>query len=177
MNEYSTDFRLGEFLERTEAAMRRKEDGATILFDEIEKAHPCVVDVLLSLLEEGQLSARSGERLSATRFYLVLTSNLGSSNLVKMENAPYSTFERVALDTASQALRPELFARITECIVFRPLSLEVQKSIIEALSKPSCRSWRIIFGPLSRSTGTGARLPVAGRVQPGTRCANVASGG
>jgi len=133
MNEYSAESRLEEFLERTEAAMHRREDGATILFDEIEKAHPCVVDVLLSLLEEGQLTARSGERLSATRFYLVLTSNLGSSNLVKMENAPYSTLERVALETASQALRPELFARITERIVFRPLSLEVQKSIIEAL--------------------------------------------
>lgn len=134
MNEYSSDSRLPDFLERTEAALRRREDGATILFDEIEKAHPCIVDVLLSLLEEGQLTARSGQRLSAAKFYLALTSNLGSGNLAKMENAPYSTLERVALDVASQALRPELFARITERIVFRPLSLEVQKSIIEALA-------------------------------------------
>ena len=50
-----------------------------------------------------------------------------------MESAPYAMMERVALDGASQALRPELFARITERIVFRPLGLEVQKNIVEML--------------------------------------------
>jgi ATP-dependent Clp protease ATP-binding subunit ClpB len=50
-----------------------------------------------------------------------------------MESAPYAMMERVALEAASQALRPELFARITERIVFRPLGLEMQKNIIETL--------------------------------------------
>ena len=50
-----------------------------------------------------------------------------------MESAPYAMMERVALDGASQALRPELFGRITERIVFRPLALEVQRRIIETL--------------------------------------------
>ena len=132
MNEYSSDSRLPEFLHRAEAAIRRNPDGATLLFDEIEKAHPRLIDIFLSLLEEGALTTLSGDRISVSKFYLVLTSNLGSGDLARMESAPYAMMERVALDGASQALRPELFARITERIVFRPLSLEVQKEIIES---------------------------------------------
>lgn len=104
-------------------------------FDGIEKAHTRLIDIFLSLLEEGKMTALSGERISISKFYLVLTSNLGSGDLAKMENARYAMMERVALDSASQALRPELFARITERIVFKPLDLEVQKSIIDALIK------------------------------------------
>jgi ATP-dependent Clp protease ATP-binding subunit ClpA len=133
MNEYSSDARLPEFLQRAEMAIRRNPEGATLLFDEIEKAHPQLIDIFLSLLEEGELTTLSGERISISKFYLVLTSNLGSGDLAKMENARYAMMERVALDGASQALRPELFARITERIVFKPLELEVQKSIIDAL--------------------------------------------
>jgi ATP-dependent Clp protease ATP-binding subunit ClpA len=133
MNEYSSEARFAEFIERTEQAVRRHPEGTTILFDEIEKAHPRVIDIFLSLLEEGQLTNLRGERTALRRFYLVLTSNLGSGDLAKMESAPYSTMERVALDVASQFLRPELFARITERIVFRPLDLGTQKRILEAL--------------------------------------------
>jgi ATP-dependent Clp protease ATP-binding subunit ClpA len=133
MNEYSSDTRLFEFLDRTEAAIRRNPDGTTLLFDEIEKAHPRLIDIFLSLLEEGALTTVSGDRITVTQFYLVLTSNLGSADLARMENAPDAMMERVALDGASQALRPELFGRITERIVFRPLPLEVQREIIEAL--------------------------------------------
>jgi len=133
MNEYSSDSRLPEFLLRVEAAIHRNPEGATLLFDEIEKAHPRLIDIFLSLLEEGALTTFSGDRISVARFYLVLTSNLGSGDLARMESAPYAMMERVALDGASKALRPELFARITERIVFRPLGLEVQKVIIDAL--------------------------------------------
>jgi ATP-dependent Clp protease ATP-binding subunit ClpB len=133
MNEFSSETRLSQFLERTEAAIRRNSEGATLLFDEIEKAHVQLIDIFLSLLEEGQLTTLSGDRLSVSKFYVVLTSNLGSGDLAKMESAPFAMMERVAIDVASQSLRPELFARITERVVFRPLGLEVQKDIIEGL--------------------------------------------
>ncbi len=133
MNEYSSEARLPEFLQRIEAASCRHPEGSTLLFDEIEKAHPQLIDIFLSLLEEGEITTLSGERVSVSKFYLVLTSNLGSGDLAKMENARYAMMERIALDVASQALRPELFARITERIVFKPLDLDVQKSIIEKL--------------------------------------------
>ena len=146
MNEYSSDQRLAEFFGRTEMAIRRHPKGTTLLFDEIEKGHPRTIDVLLSLLEEGVLTTPSGERLKVSRFYVVLTSNLGSGDLVKMENAPYSTMERVALDVAAHSLRPELFARISERIVFRPLDLETQKMILYKLIRQKLEVLSIFFG-------------------------------
>lgn len=146
MNEYSSDTRLPEFLQRAEAAIRQHPEGATLLFDEIEKAHARLIDIFLSLIEEGELTTLSGDRISVSRFYLVLTSNLGSGDLAKMENAPYAMMERVALDGASQTLRPELFARITERIVFRPLGLDVQKTIIEALINAKLKVLSEYFG-------------------------------
>src|SRR6202166_248173 len=146
MNEYSSDARLPDFLARAEAAIRRNPDGATLLFDEIEKAHPRLIDIFLSLLEEGVLTTLSGDRVSISRLYLVLTSNLGSGDLARMESAPYAMMDRVALEGASHALRPELFARITERIVFRPLSLEVQRGIIEALIEAKLSVLSKFFG-------------------------------
>jgi ATP-dependent Clp protease ATP-binding subunit ClpA len=154
MNEYSSDTRMSEFLERTEAAIRRNPDGTTLLFDEIEKAHPRLIDIFLSFLEEGALTTVSGDRISVTQFYLVLTSNLGSGDLARMENAPYAMMERVAMDGASQALRPELFGRITERIVFRPLALEVQREIIEALIDAKLNLLSKFFG-MEMSVDTG----------------------
>ena len=133
MNEYTCDLRFKEFLERMEAAILGHPDGTTLLFDEVEKAHPKLIDIFLSLLGEGQFTALSGERVSVSKFYIVLTSNLGSADLARMENAPVAMLERVAMDAASRSLRPELFARITERIVFRPLGLEAQKEIIDGL--------------------------------------------
>ena len=155
MNEYSSDSRFSEFLHRVEAAALRYPEGGTLLFDEIEKAHPQVIDIFLSLLDEGELTTLSGDRISISRFYLVLTSNLGSGNLARMENAPYAMMERVALEGASEALRPELFARITERIVFRPLGLEVQKNIIETLIDAKLKLLSEYFGTeLSVDSGT-----------------------
>jgi ATP-dependent Clp protease ATP-binding subunit ClpA len=154
MNEYSSDARLKEFLNMTEAAIRRHPEGAALVFDEIEKAHPRLVDIFLSLLEEGRMTNSAGQRLLVARCYIVLTSNLGSGDLAKMESAPYAMMERVALDVASQSLRPELFARISERIVFRPLGLEVQKSIVEGLIEAKLRVLSSYFGrPLSIDSG------------------------
>jgi ATP-dependent Clp protease ATP-binding subunit ClpB len=154
MNEYSADNRFQEFLDRTEAAIRRHPNGTTLLFDEIEKAHPRLVDVFLSLLEEGVLTTLTGDRVLVGQFYLVMTSNLGSGDLAKMENATYSTMERVALDVASQSLRPELFARITERIVFRPLDLDSQKIILAALINKKLTVLSQFFGrPLTIDPG------------------------
>ena len=63
-----------------------------------------------------------------------------------MESAPAAMMERVALEGASQALRPELFARITERIVFRPLGLEVQKNIVEMLIEAKVELLSAYFG-------------------------------
>src|SRR5260370_39999439 len=71
MNEYSADSRFQEFLERTEAAIRRHPNGSTLLFDEIEKAHPRLVDVFLSLLEEGILTTLTADPSQVEQFFFV----------------------------------------------------------------------------------------------------------
>jgi ATP-dependent Clp protease ATP-binding subunit ClpA len=63
-----------------------------------------------------------------------------------MESAPFAMMERVAVEVASQSLRPELFARISERVVFRPLGLEVQKDIIEELIKAKLKVLSEYFG-------------------------------
>src|SRR5260370_8815170 len=146
MNEYSSDQRLSAFFGRVEMAIRRHPKGTTLLFDEIEKGHPRTIDVLLSLLEEGVLTTPSDERLRVRQFYVVLTSNLGSGDLAKMENAPYATMERVALDIAAHPLLPALFARISERTVLRPLDRETQKLILYKLIRQKLEVLSIFFG-------------------------------
>jgi ATP-dependent Clp protease ATP-binding subunit ClpA len=133
MNEYSSAGRGSEFFSRLQQILECPSKGRTLLFDEIEKADPSLIDVFLSLLDEGFFTASDGRRLTASNAYIVLTSNHGSGDLSKMEAAPYATIERIALDFASQALRPELFARISERVVFQPLGIEAQKRIIDDL--------------------------------------------
>jgi len=146
MNEYSSAGRCSEFFSRLQHILERPSNGRTLLFDEIEKADPLLIDVFLSFLDEGQFTACDGRRLSASNAYIVLTSNLGSGDLSKMEAAPYSTIERIALDFASQALRPELFARIAERVVFQPLGIEAQKGIIDDLAAEKLAVLETYFG-------------------------------
>jgi ATP-dependent Clp protease ATP-binding subunit ClpA len=146
MNEYSSVGRCSEFFSRLQQMLERPSSGRTLLFDEIEKAHPSLIDVFLSLLDEGQFTASDGRRLAARNAYIVLTSNLGSGDLSKMEAAPYSTIERIALDFASQSLRPELFARISERIVFQPLGIEAQKRIIDDIAAEKLAVLERYFG-------------------------------
>jgi ATP-dependent Clp protease ATP-binding subunit ClpA len=107
--------------------------GTTLLFDEFEKAAQPVIDVFLSLLDEGKADGVRGERVSIQNCYVVMTSNVGSADFGKMEQLPYSRMERFAFDEARAQLRPELFNRIDETIVFRPLSQEVQVGILSKL--------------------------------------------
>jgi len=132
LNEFPVESKFGEFIAYLERAIRRNPEGTTILFDEIEKGFFGVMEVFISMLEEGVLTTKE-ERLSVSNFILVMTSNLGSNDLALMENSAYSTMERQVLEVARQYLRPELFNRIDERIVYRPLSYETQKQIIAKL--------------------------------------------
>ncbi len=133
MNEYSSDQRLSEFFGRVEMAIRRHPKGTTLLFDEIEKGHPRTIDVLLSLLEEGVLTTPSDERIRVRQFYVVLTSNLGSGDLAKMENAPYATMERVALDIAQKLILYKLIRQKLEVLsIFFGRAFEIDRGPVTA---------------------------------------------
>ena len=101
----------------------------TLLFDEIEKAHPRVLDLLLQILDAARVTIASGETLDFSTFYVVLTSNLGAFEILSLQHSSFATMERHVLAKAQQSLRPELFARITEKLVFNRLSYDVQLEI------------------------------------------------
>ena len=130
----------------------------TLLFDESEKAHPRVLDILLQILDAARITLASGETLDLSRFHVVLTSNLGAADVMQLQHAPLATMERHVLSRAQRAFRPEFFARITEKLVFSRLSydaqLEIARQILDSelafLAEkgirltslpPCCRSW------------------------------------
>ena len=101
----------------------------TLLFDEIEKAHPRVLDVFLQILDAARVTMANGETLDLSGFYIVFTSNLGGADILNLQHSSFATMERHVFARAQQFLRPELFARITEKLVFDHLSYDVQLAI------------------------------------------------
>jgi ATP-dependent Clp protease ATP-binding subunit ClpB len=112
------------------AAYERVQEG-TLLFDEVEKAHPRIMDVFLQILDAARVTVATGQTLDLSGFYVVMTSNIGSAELLTLQHSNESTLERHVLSRAQQSLRPEIFARITEKIVFHRLSYEHQLEIAE----------------------------------------------
>ena len=112
-------------------AMRERAAEGSLLFDEAEKAHPRVLDILLQLLDAARITVATGQTLDFSGFYIWLTSNIGSAELMGLQHSNDATMERHVLSRATQALRPEIFARINEKLVFNRLSYEHQLEIAE----------------------------------------------
>ena len=113
-----------------------------VLFDEIEKAHPDIQNVLLQMLEDGQLTDSMGRKADFRNTIVLLTSNLGARFLAG-QSAPLgfgagseAAFEKqseAAVAEAKKWFRPELVGRLDELIVFRPLEEQSLCSIAEKL--------------------------------------------
>ena len=106
-----------------------KSSTGTLLFDEIEKAYPRVLDAFLQILDAARITMANGETLDLSNFYIVFTSNLAGADILNLQYSSFATMERHILARAQQSLRPELFARITEKLVFNRLSYDVQRDI------------------------------------------------
>ena len=87
------------------------------------------MDVFLQMLDAARVTIATGETLDLSGFYIVMTSNIGSAELMTLQHSAESTLERHVLSRAQQSLRPEIFARITEKLVFHRLSYEHQLEI------------------------------------------------
>jgi ATP-dependent Clp protease ATP-binding subunit ClpB len=111
------------------AELARVPGGRVLLFDEFEKAHPQLLDLLLQMLDEGRLTVASGRTYDLRALYVALTSNLGAGAAARMRHNSDSAVERTVLAHARQHLRPELFARVDLVCVFRRLALRVQEEI------------------------------------------------
>ncbi len=112
-------------------AVRERASEGSLLFDEAEKAHPRVLDIMLQLLDAARITVATGQTLDFSGFYIWLTSNIGSAELMSLQHSNEATLERHVLTRAQQTLRPEIFARVNEKLVFQRLSYEFQLEIAE----------------------------------------------
>ncbi|HYL21330.1 MAG TPA: ATP-dependent chaperone ClpB [Gemmatimonadales bacterium] len=113
----------------TEAIRRRP--YAVVLFDEIEKAHPDVFNVLLQILDEGRLTDSQGRTVDFRNTVLIMTSNLGSQYILEMGTANWEQVETKVLELLRQTFRPEFLNRVDDTIIFRPLSSDDIAKIVD----------------------------------------------
>ena len=111
----------------TEAVRRRP--YSVLLFDEIEKAHGDVFNVLLQLLDDGRLTDGQGRTVDFRNTVVIMTSNLGSHYF--REEAQSDRTRQLVLETVRQTLRPEFLNRIDEIVIFKPLGREEIAAIVE----------------------------------------------
>jgi ATP-dependent Clp protease ATP-binding subunit ClpB len=112
----------------------RRRPYAVVLFDEIEKAHPDVFNVLLQIMDDGRLTDGKGRVVDFKNTIIIMTSNLGSSFLQSESLRSEQDFERASqqvMNTLHTHFRPEFLNRVDDIIVFRPLGKEQLVKIIE----------------------------------------------
>lgn len=123
-------------------AIRRK-PHSVVLFDELEKAHEDVLNVLLQILDEGSLTDGKGRTVSFKHCIFVMTSNVGSKEIIKMSrgenptakdgSSAGMTMEGAVKSELEKKMKPELLNRIDEIVVFKPLEDDVLISIAEGI--------------------------------------------
>jgi ATP-dependent Clp protease ATP-binding subunit ClpB len=118
----------------TEAVRRRPYQ--VVLFDEIEKAHSDVFNILLQLLDDGRLTDSQGRTVSFRNTVVIMTSNIGSAQLIEAAESGTDAFDRAAEEVKASLrdhFRPEFLNRIDEIIVFKPLAEDQLKEIVGLL--------------------------------------------
>ena len=103
----------------TEAVRRRP--YSVILFDEVEKAHPDVFNVLLQVLDDGRMTDGQGRTVDFKNTVIVMTSNLGSQEIMQMAGRPHDEVKDAVMEEVKQHFRPEFINRIDEIVVFNSL--------------------------------------------------------
>ena len=113
----------------TEAVRRRP--YSVVLFDEVEKAHPDVFNILLQVLDDGRLTDSQGRVVDFKNTVIIMTSNLGSDKIQEMAGASYEEIKAAVMDSVNQHFRPEFVNRIDEIVVFHPLGQEQMAGIAD----------------------------------------------
>jgi ATP-dependent Clp protease ATP-binding subunit ClpB len=113
----------------TEAVRRRP--YSVVLFDEIEKAHPDVFNVLLQVLDDGRLTDGQGRTVDFKNTVLILTSNVGSQFIIELGESDRAEMERRVMEALRAGFKPEFLNRIDDIIIFRQLGREQIERIVE----------------------------------------------
>ena len=113
----------------------RRHPYSVVLFDEIEKAHPDVFNVLLQILEDGRLTDGKGRTVDFRNTVLVMTSNVGSSAIFELSAKDPELARKEAMEALRAAFRPEFINRIDEIVIFNPLGKAQLEGIVKLLLK------------------------------------------
>ncbi len=120
----------------------KRKPYSVVLFDEIEKAHPDVFNILLQILEDGQLTDSYGRKIDFKNTVIIMTSNIGTAEIKRSdglgfakisEDLSYSKMKTMLMEETKKLFSPEFLNRIDEIIVFRQLSKENMKDIVDIL--------------------------------------------
>lgn len=123
----------------------RRNPYSVLLFDEIEKAHPDVFNILLQVLDDGQITDAQGRRINFKNTVIIMTSNCGAENIVAPKRLGFGTVENEkesynymkgrVMDEVKRSFKPEFLNRIDEIIVFHPLNKSHMKNIVDIMLK------------------------------------------
>ena len=116
-------------------AVRRK-PYSVVLFDEIEKAHADVFNILLQLLDDGRLTDGHGRTVDFRNTVVIMTSNIASDLILSFKGQDYEKMKSQALEVLRRSFRPEFLNRVDEVVVFHPLTRdELRKIELELTDK------------------------------------------
>ncbi|MBQ2720234.1 MAG: ATP-dependent Clp protease ATP-binding subunit, partial [Clostridia bacterium] len=127
----------------------RRKPYSVILFDEIEKAHPDVFNVMLQILDDGMVTDAKGRKIDFKNTVIIMTSNIGAKQIVDRQQLGFThsedNFERTqktirgdVMDQLKKTFRPEFLNRIDDIIVFSQLNKENIREIAKRLTKSVC---------------------------------------
>lgn len=130
----------------------RRSPYSVVLFDEIEKAHPDVFNILLQVLDDGHITDSKGRKVSFKNTILIMTSNAGAQRIVDPKNlgfaakrdaqADYNKMKAGVMEEVKRLFKPEFINRIDEIMVFHPLTEADMKQIVALLSRNLCERCR-----------------------------------
>ncbi|NVN98639.1 MAG: ATP-dependent chaperone ClpB [Geobacteraceae bacterium] len=111
----------------TEAVRRRP--YSIVLFDEIEKGHPEIFNVLLQVLDDGRLTDGQGRTVDFRNCVIIMTSNVGSQWIQQFSSTEYAKMKSMVLETLKESFKPEFLNRIDETVIFHPLEMQQIRQI------------------------------------------------
>jgi ATP-dependent Clp protease ATP-binding subunit ClpB len=113
----------------TEAVRRRP--YAVVLFDEIEKAHPDVFNILLQILDDGRLTDSQGRTVDFRNTVIIMTSNVGSHFILEHASGDWALVETQVMMELRRTFKPEFLNRVDDIIIFKPLGTEEIEKIVD----------------------------------------------
>ncbi|MEG0014385.1 MAG: ATP-dependent Clp protease ATP-binding subunit [Cellulosilyticaceae bacterium] len=123
----------------------RRKPYSVVLFDEIEKAHPDVFNILLQILDDGHITDSTGRKINFKNTVIIMTSNIGARNIIEPKRVgfisqvdvekDYTDMKKNVMEEVKKLFRPEFINRIDETIVFHPLSTKDIRNIADIMIK------------------------------------------